>query len=1267
MASELLPPRRTSALAIAGSHVIPPAPPLPPQRSVPVTARISRWMGLSQRPSTSQPSRLDETRPARRFVRGAGLSSKDASASHRTGLEISSLAINWDGSHAILAGREILKTIRVEEGKCAEVVNLRAQVRSYASHTDRQARQRETFDIRDVAWSKTDNSTKIATAASSGRIVLYDLNRPDVEVARLHEHNRQVHRITFNPFAEFLFLSGSQDGTVRLWDLRQFNRDQKICPSRNTFKGQNDGVRDVKWSPTDCFMFAAGTDGGWVSHWDYRKPVAPVMKIAAHTKNCCSVDWHPDGAHILSASADQDVKVWDFSNNNRRQKPGWELRTPYPMSNARWRPPCNAVVGDERALQCTHIVTSYDRDHPAVHVWDFRRPHLPFRELDCFTTAPTDLTWHSQDLLWTVGREGTFLQTDVQYSPKTVDRRPVSTFCLTPGGELIAAVQKRPKQHKPSLEASAGNPDTKTADPENNSPENLVIGIRSSADDSVIESFLSRSFQKRHGRTGSLIRRKSLGSTPPSFNGSDDKQPAQVMRFDETMRMTKLAKPNQHVFSVKLPGHPNPLVESYFAQNYVPRALPDPPTVESLLNAYKVFDANALVAQRANFYRLGASWKVVGQAVHAELMRRATRQRERRVLGSIPHVQVAEDTLATRAKQILESRRGLQKPLNPALLALQTTGTLQDGQPESSSNVPTPLARPMSDPSVPAQANHASLIDLDKNDSLALPPSVFGTPGNDKDKADMMYHSNNDRDVVQAGFAEPQWFRSPDLNARREMISNWRAQPKQPLSLDQPGYHSSPAPIARHDSIESFPMFSQSTDSRGASFPGSFASELVFSSPYAPAVEAPVEQYSETAMGQNETDLFSAAAEEVPMQQVQRQDPSLPEAEAAQIKLDMARLAHNNQASFSSDSEAYASGNDSLPSAPVDCSRNPGMDMEASGTIVPERSADTDHSRNVSTSMARPTVLQPSTESAQAATQPKHPQNPAQEPFTVADFLPSDHPIEAEQDHPIKLTTLLQKITKWHTDRGEACDASMFLLLMTPLLPRTPALPEAEIAKTIAIYSDKFAAMGFSDQKIYGILTGSFEHLVQTGLQPLQLEAVLATYHERLLALSLFSDAAHLRRLCYPTYPAVYEMGLEDNQIGLMCGGPEGCGKPINNPHSRLRCESCGAKMQPCPVCWEEVSPFGKKRLGALYACCLTCNHSAHVGCLEEFRKVDKSGACVVGGCLCDCAPGSWREALLGREREELLRRVRKGGVVGDGWEAGESRAVERVRGVLKQ
>ncbi|KAK6438842.1 SEA (Seh1-associated) complex subunit, partial [Oleoguttula sp. CCFEE 5521] len=531
---------------------IPRAPPLPALKTF-QRARdaANRIFGYASRPPSPQNER--PAQPSLEGRRGSGRlaslgASQNATASHKTGLEIKTLSINESGTHALLGGKDIFKTIRVEDGVCVEEINLRAAIRSNPTQASGKPRQIYNIDIADVAWAKGDTGEFVAAATESGKIIIYDLGHAGLPAAQLHEHYRQVHRITCNPHKGSLLLSGSQDGTVRLWDVRDAKqpvgatRPRSNVQSKSKFAGTTDGVRDVKWSPTDAMDFAFATDGGSVQVWDMRYFNRPKVKIIAHNSTCMSVDWHPDGKHLASAGLDHMIKVWDTSIKSGR-KGNWEVKTPYPLSNARWRPACEVGWSDDdddnTMRQCTQLLAAYDRSHPELHIWDVRRPALPFRELVPYTESPTDLLWHSQDLLWTVGRDGTFLQNDIQHSSlKVMDRYPVNATAISPTGEIASFNMRRnARPINRQYRASSGH-----------APDSALLS-RSWADDSLDDSFLrahpevmKQKQRRQHSRQSSDV---GIPIHPTRTN---------VISLDQVFGQRRAVRPTQTAWRGQLPA-----------------------------------------------------------------------------------------------------------------------------------------------------------------------------------------------------------------------------------------------------------------------------------------------------------------------------------------------------------------------------------------------------------------------------------------------------------------------------------------------------------------------------------------------------------------------------------------------------------------------------------------------------------------------------------------------------------------------------------------
>ncbi|KAL8713203.1 MAG: hypothetical protein Q9220_002724 [cf. Caloplaca sp. 1 TL-2023] len=835
----------------------PPAPPLPPphygHRAANALARIARPFIYASRPPSAHGDRPSSANilPARPVTQRSSSPTASRNTSHKTGLPINAFDISPARTHAILAGREILKTIHVTESACTEDFNLRSSIIAYAAAHDSSggtisARHKDQLAATDVKWSHGRFDATIATAAASGQIVIYDINRAGVELARLHEHSRQVHRLAFNPYQAALLLSGSQDATVRLWDLRALARDGSVmtCQSAHKYPGNSEGIRDLQWSPTEGVEFALGTDTGVVQRWDLRNPGAPLLKINAHEKTCYSVDWHQDGKHLASAGGDKSVKIWDFSSTDRRMKVCWQVRAPKPALNVRWRPSSwRAQEGSTGCWYNTHLATSYDNQDPRIHVWDLRRPSVPSREIDRYETAATALLWRSESLLWSVGVAGMFTQTDINFTKRVLGKQSPSTMAIAPDGAFALFLEDRStKQTNHSYlqrNKSRGG-----------SGEKLSSSYSATEGSLEEPGLLSSSFKARRRKTPSIKSSRSLAGTPPS--GMNE---GLVLDLDEALRAEYLFRPGQTSGYGRITGVFEGDAFTFLACNYrirPPRRLTTgKATIESLSNA---LEENATLAAYVGRYRLAQSWRILSLMLQKELEARYQRNAAH---GSSLRKQSITDkeTVQPQGSISQKSRQSLKnggRPVTKPIVPISLNG---------GSNMTTPLARPIPDAIVDS-GDFSGRDGLDAYDSLELPEPKFrkrspqkptevlselsrlrspkaNGGGTERHSTSSKMSPQDQTDPFRSQASQTGGQDSPDnqffdidrhMSERRAAMENYRTIPRPVLRLEGTIPAATVDPrvprLDRHDSNESFQMFSASTDSshRARSLMNSFGS-----------------------------------------------------------------------------------------------------------------------------------------------------------------------------------------------------------------------------------------------------------------------------------------------------------------------------------------------------------------------------------------------------------------------------------------------------------
>jgi WD repeat-containing protein 24 len=1350
----------------------PPAPPLPPNR--PTGARsnvLQRLVGPlgfgigGSRPPSAQAHLTSEgdVRPGPvRIHSYAPVPSQ--TASHKTGIPIASLDINQDKTHAILAGKEILKTVRIEDGKVTEEFNLRSAISSYASaHSSantesRAAKRRDFLPASDVKWSHGNYSTIIATAANYGRIALYDLRRPEVENAWLHEHTRSVHKLAFNPHQGYYLLSGSHDGSCRAWDLRSLAGERAAMTTKSfrQFQGRTEAVRDVRWSPTDAVDFVMGTDSGTVMLWDMRNASAPKLRLNGHEKACSSVDWHPDGKHVVSAGLDKFIKVFNVHRDDRRQKPAFHIRTSQAVMNVRWRPACwSSELQGIGHWQSTQLVATYNQD-PRIHVWDLRRPYIPFRELDRYNNPATDILWASKDLLWTVGNEGMFTQTDVTFAPQVHQEIAPCSMDWFPNGEYGVFTEERGIRRGSELEDPAAG-FLNVRHEKLSSGEVAAMTPNISDDEGDHDGFFSNSFRRRQSKGASSRSIKSRTNSPPYKDDLPMALPLDKALFEKK----GLFNNGQAGFIGEMEGAAmEPAVVQFLAERYAraPTEAERNQNPETILDRLQdAFRINADISDYVAMYRLGQSWRILSAVLIPELRDWADHNRQNRLVKA---KEVARIKLQpTKQNGIYMNQKThpdekVEKRLSglirsDPLTATNSTSALRSlrlvGDPDSTSNVTTPLARPLSD-SIHSNSQQSTLKHLDLDEEFdtipELPPSVVSSHSTaaaasnalrddasqvaDTPPSSPEAHRSGDSPLrihrrthttdsvptsnswLQPPKSAPQAIqgRSPSRRSdyispkqqlkeddRRAALRDYQVQTRPLLTLPDPLREESisrPFNNYRHDSNESFAMFSASTDSshRAKSFGTSFESpESRNKTSVTPedwhdrkdSFEPSSPPSNESGQKSNLSEQFSTSKSDPTFEVTFPMDGST----TPDLGLNVQATSRLKSEAWSTSSESHKASLHRYADPQLSISSTP---EEPFHFEVPDRK--TQPVRNLQTLKFRKT----------------------QTAVTPAGTLPSKGPAqlseEALDDSPTYIASDFRPI-----DPSYYSPKYPYAWSALPLIAHAIAfdLESGQACGLFSVHLLLHVYPFFFDQRSHIHCNGSqpcpssalphhtvAEKLINPHFNSRVIEAIFTSHFLFLKKMRLYVPMAELRTLCHEfglknVFKSAMSNDLSMNSddqylLSITCIR---CRTPMQN--GSTFCQRCKKVRDACPVClcvrYVSDEHHGSEcRNGAgdkaMWAFCQSCGHSAHMGCMEEWLSHEYSeGRCPTSGCGCDCAPGVARKERIRKQmhEEEDAKLITGKGVSGrsgsprvkDEKEGskriGESRAVERTRRVLRE
>lgn len=192
-------------------------------------------------------------------------------------------------------------------------------------------------------------------------------SKPLCRLPKKASHKFGISKLSWWPFNNDMFLTGSYDTTLKVWDTEgleevySFDLDHKVyCFDINPLEDEGlvaagldhpnirlvdlrvggatqslsghsaGGICSIKWSPTREYMLASGGSDGTVRIWDIRRAnqqvacmdmlrtnveqeLAPLEFRRSHRSACNGLLWHPSGDELLSLGLDNKVRIWDLT------------------------------------------------------------------------------------------------------------------------------------------------------------------------------------------------------------------------------------------------------------------------------------------------------------------------------------------------------------------------------------------------------------------------------------------------------------------------------------------------------------------------------------------------------------------------------------------------------------------------------------------------------------------------------------------------------------------------------------------------------------------------------------------------------------------------------------------------------------------------------------------------------------------------------------------------------------------------------------------
>lgn len=213
--------------------------------------------------------------------------------------------------------------------------------------------------VRSVAV--TPDGRCAVSGSEDGTVRVWNLDTAECRV--LKGHQRAVRAVVVTPDGRCV-VSGDYGGWMRVWDL-------ETGQSRE-FEGHMGAVAAVVVTPGGEYA-VSGSEDATVRVWDLDTGQCRVLE--GHTDDVCAMAVTPDGRRAISGSLDHTLRVWDIETGQSRvirghTSPVWAV----------------AVTPDGR-----HVVSGSgwvsENDDNTVRLWDLETGGCPSRAFEGHTTA----------------------------------------------------------------------------------------------------------------------------------------------------------------------------------------------------------------------------------------------------------------------------------------------------------------------------------------------------------------------------------------------------------------------------------------------------------------------------------------------------------------------------------------------------------------------------------------------------------------------------------------------------------------------------------------------------------------------------------------------------------------------------------------------------------------------------------------------------------------------------------------------------------------
>lgn len=358
--------------------------------------------------------------------------------------------------HVLVGGKNYLKLLALNTDQSAIIneINLLDQYNPvYNSNSRLQSNK-----LNNVNTIKSQKDL-VACGLSNGTISIYKVNNNGKSrlIHKFSDHKRCINSLDFidntsNFDGPNQLLSGSQDGTIKLWDLRSSVNKPVMTVASSS---HSDPIRSCQYSPHNtvrnkltvlsvhdsgslCIYDLRTQTGGnnpnnnsYSQHSHQNQMSLPERKLNFHSGPALSLHIHPEKEYVITGGRDKKLCVWNYgeaSNHLSKVSPDYIVHTYGPVMKVRWSEHADSrpVYSSDGYNYSKDSIFNYDfaclylNEDTTITVYNLKRKFIPKEIITTTSRKPfQNFIWarnrNGLRKLWTITKSNLFASYELDY------------------------------------------------------------------------------------------------------------------------------------------------------------------------------------------------------------------------------------------------------------------------------------------------------------------------------------------------------------------------------------------------------------------------------------------------------------------------------------------------------------------------------------------------------------------------------------------------------------------------------------------------------------------------------------------------------------------------------------------------------------------------------------------------------------------------------------------------------------------------------------